>query len=116
MDMINELCSGLKSKYGEITRNDGPVLNYLGMVFDLSQPGEVRMSMKGHINDTLQYAGIPGKARSPATDGLFETRADAELVPETIRAWFYSVVAKLSYLTKRAQPECLTAVAYLATR
>ena len=116
VDMINELCSGLECKYGEITRNDGPVLNYLGMVFDLSQPGEVCMSMKGYTNDTIHYAGIPGKARSPATDGLFETRADAELVPESIRAWFHSVVAKLSYLAKRAKPECLTAVAYLATR
>ena len=116
MDMINELCGGLKTKYGEITRNNGPVHNYLGMVFDLSVPGEVRMTMKGYTNDTIQYAGIPGKARSPATDGLFETRADSELVPETMRAWFHSVVAKLSYLAKRAKPECLTAVLYLATR
>lgn len=30
--------------------------------------------------------------------------------------WFHSVVAKLSYLAKRAKPECLTAIAYLATR
>ena len=41
--MIDGLCIGLKDRYGEITRNDGPVLNYLGMVFDLSIKGEVKM-------------------------------------------------------------------------
>ena len=116
MRMIDVLCGGLKSKYGEISRNDGPVLNYLGMVFDLSHQGEVRMNMKGYTNDILLYAGIPGRARSPATGGLFETRDGAELVVESVRSWFHSVVAKLSYLAKRAKPECLTAVAYLATR
>ena len=116
MGMIDNLCVGLKSKYGEITRKDGPMLNYLGMVFDLSQRGEVHMSMEGYTNDTILYAGIPGRARSPATGGLFETRDGAELVVESVRSWFHSVVAKLSYLAKRAKPECLTAVAYLATR
>ena len=116
MDMINGVCGGLKNKYGEITRNDGPVLNYLGMVFDLSNAGEVRMNMIGYTMDTVKYAGVPGKARSPATEGLFELREDSKLVPESVRAWFHSVVAKLSYLAKRAKPECLTAVAYLATK
>lgn len=50
--MIDGLCSGLELRYGEITRQDGPVLNYLGMVFDLSVVGEVRMSMKGYTDDT----------------------------------------------------------------
>ena len=74
------------------------------------------MSMKGYIDNTILYADVPGMARSPATDGLFDTREGMELVPESARVWFHSVVAKLSYLAKRAKPECLTAVAYLATR
>ena len=115
-NMIDELCRGLKGRYGEITRHDGPILNYLGMVFDLSHCGEVRMHMKGYTMDTIQYAGVHGRARTPATNGLFDTREGAELVLEPVRVWFHSVVANLSYLAKRAKPECLTAVAYLATR
>ena len=114
--MIDGLCDGLKARYGEITRHDGPVLNYLGMVFDMSVIGEVRMTMKGFTDDIRMYAGVLGRARSPATNGLFENRAEVELVPEPVRGWFHSVVAKFSYLAKRAEPECLTAVAYLATR
>lgn len=37
--MITDLKVFLKKRYGEITSADGPVLNYLGMVFDLSTPG-----------------------------------------------------------------------------
>ena len=116
MSMIDDLCKGLKSEYGDITRRDGPLLNYLRMSFDLSVPGEVSMSMKGYTNDVIQCGGIPGKARSPATDGLFDTRDGVELVAESTQIWFHSIVAKLWFLGKRARPDCLAALAYLATR
>lgn len=74
------------------------------------------MTMKGYVDDTITYAGVQGHAASPATDGLFESRDSAVAVDATQSAWFHSVVAKLAYLAKRARPECLTAVAYLATR
>ena len=115
-EMIDGLCLGLKNRYGEITRNDGSALNYLGMVFNLSNNGEVRNSVKGYTDDTILHANIPGKARSPATDGLFDSREGVEPVPESVRVWFHSVVEKLTYLAKRAKPKCLTAVAYLSTR
>ena len=115
-DMIDTLCDHLRDTYGVITRVDGPVVNYLGMVFDLTVEGEVRMTMRGFVEDTIAYAAVTGTANSPATEGLFETRPNAEMAKENDRVWFHSVVAKLSYLAKRAKPECLTAIAYLATR
>ena len=99
-DMIEDVCTHVRKRYGNITRCDGPVLNYLGMVFDLSKAGEVRMTMEGYIEETLAVAGIIGKVNSPATDGLFELRDSAVLVPETKRVWFHSLVAKLCYLSK----------------
>ena len=54
-------------------------------------------------------------ARSPATDGLFDIR-DVPAVSEDRRAKFHSTVAKILYLAKRTKPECLTAIAFLATR
>ena len=86
------------------------------MVFDLTGDGEVRMTMRGYIEDTISYAGVTGTAKSPATNGLFESRDDAIVAPEDRRVWFHSVVAKLSYLARWPKSECLTAVAYLATR
>ena len=72
--------------------------------------------MQGYVEDTIAYSGIVGHSRSPATSGLFDTRDGAVLVSETQRSWFHSVVAKRAYLAKCARPECLTAVAFLATR
>ena len=116
LGLINELRSFLKNRYGEITYKDGLVLNYLGMVFDLSVVGQVKMTMKGYVEDTIAYAGVHGYAASPATEGLFECRESAVAVDAVQGTWFHSVVAKLAYLAKRAKPECLTTVAYLATR
>jgi Reverse transcriptase (RNA-dependent DNA polymerase) len=51
--MIDQLKEGLKNRYGEISSTQGPILNYLGMTFDLSQPREARVSMKGYVDDLL---------------------------------------------------------------
>lgn len=115
-ELIAELTDGLRARYGEITLSHGPRINYLGIAFDFSCPGEARVSMSGYINEILDSSGVQGIAKTPATDGLFETRPDAVTVTEEVRVWIHRVTAQLVYLTKRVKPECLTAVAYLATR
>ena len=109
------MCVGLKNKYGDISRTVGPVVNYLGMVFDLRHAGEARVSMKGFVDDLLEGSEISGVARTPATDGLFEIR-DKPPVTEDRRMKIYSLVAKILYLAKRTKPECLTVVSFLTTR
>ena len=65
-EMIESLCTGLRKKYGEMSRKDGPVVNYLRMVFDMRHPGEARVSMKGFVDDLLEGSDISGVARTPA--------------------------------------------------
>ena len=98
-DMIESLCDGLKRRYGEITRTDGPMLNYLGIRFDLTFPGETRITMQGYVEDILALSNIPGMARTSATDGLFEICSDAVPVNEERRMEFHSLVAKLERQT-----------------
>jgi Reverse transcriptase (RNA-dependent DNA polymerase) len=114
--MIESLGEGLRVRYGEITKSNGTILNYLGMVLDFSQQGETKVTIKGFVEDMLKSSGVTGGAKTPATDGLFEVRPDAPLCSEERRKEFHSIVAKLLYLTKKSRPECLTAVAFLATR
>ena len=52
--MIESLAGGLRLRYGEITKSDGTTLNYLGMVLDLTHPGEARVTMKGFVDDMLK--------------------------------------------------------------
>ena len=113
--LIDELCEGLRLNYGAVTRSDGPVVNYLGMTFDVGVKGEARVTMKGYIQDALDASGTEGLAASPAIDELFDVR-DTANVSEEDRVRFHSMVAKLLYLAKRTKPECLTAVSFLATR
>jgi hypothetical protein len=110
------LAEGLRLRYGKITKSDGTTLNYLGMVLDLTHPGEARVTMKGFVDEMLKSSGVTGGARTPATEGLFEVRANATACTEQRRKDFHSTVAKMLYLAKRTRPECLTAVAYLALR
>ena len=114
--MIDALAEGLRVRYGEISKTEGTTLNYLGMVFDLSHPGEARVSIKGYVDSMLECSGTTGGARTPATEGLFHVRPESELLCESERKEFHSTVAKLLYLAKRARPDCLMPVAYLATR
>ena len=114
--MIESLATGLIQRYGDITRKDGPIVNYLGMVFDLTVGGVAKVTMTGYVDDMLREMGTSKGARTPATDGLFEVRPDALTVSEGLRVLFHRHVAKMLYLAKRARPDCLTAVAFLATR
>ena len=76
----------------------------------------------GSFNVTINTADLcstvilcDGIAKTPAADHLFEVR-ECELVDEETADWFHRQTAKVLYLAKRTRPECLTAVAFLATR
>ena len=86
------------------------------MVFDLTVSGSTKVTMTGYVDDMLREAGTSKGARTPATEGLFEVRQDALIVSEGLRVMFHRHIAKMLYLAKRARPDCLTAVAFLATR
>ena len=115
-DMIEALAVGLVNRYGDITRKDGPVVNYLGMVFDLTTQGVAKVLMRGYVEDMLKEVGTTKGARTPATGGLFDVRPDIADASEEQRVTFHRRVAKMLYLARRARPDCLTAVTFLATR
>ena len=46
------------------------------MVYNLSTPGQVMITIEGYIEDTLSCAGVSGR------DGLFEVRDTAVAVEE----------------------------------
>ena len=118
-ETIDELWGALKRKYGEgVVTHKGPVLSYLGMTFDYSVAGEVRITQAGYTVDILRDCGLDlnKAAPTPASEHLFDTRDESEKASVERADWFHRNVAKLLYLAKRTRPECLTAVAFLATR
>lgn len=86
------------------------------MVFDVTRPGEAKVTMKGYVEDMLVCSKSPGGARTPGTENLFSVRPETVKATDAEQGHFHTMVAKLLYLAKRARPDCLTAVAFLATR
>jgi hypothetical protein len=106
----------LNSVYPETKSTTGPIVSYLGMSFDFAAPGEVRITMDNCVQDILQSCGQVSTKPTPAASTLFDVRDNAEKATEEQRKHFHTSVAKMLYLAKRVRPECLTAVAFLATR
>ena len=108
----------LESVFGELTIGMGPVVNYLGMVFNFNEPnGKVRITMKGFIEEFIKDMDgvVDGVSDTPAAKNLFEV-GESSAIKDDDREFFHSTVARLLYLAKRVRPDLLVAVSYLAKR
>jgi hypothetical protein len=105
----------LKSVYKETTMKTGDVLDYVGMTFDFSEEGQVRITMDGCIKGIVEVSGVTAEKVTPATSTLFDVR-DAPKATAAEAKRFHSLTMKLLYLAKRSRPEILTAVSFLCTR
>ena len=123
---IDDLWAAVRKRFvkpGEpdIQVRRGKVINYLGMTFDWTVPGEVRITQLGFTAELVADSGVDVTKRaatSPAVEALFDTREDEEagVIDEETKDWFHRFVAKSLYLAKRTRPEILTTVAFLCTR
>lgn len=112
--VLDEVIKSLQDKFGA-KANVGTVHSYLGMSFNFEKQGEVSITMEGYTDELLNFAGIKGTVKTPATENLF-TNDDSKPLTDIKRKLFHTLVAKLMYLAKRARPDILTAVAFLSTR
>ena len=115
MSLINGLEDKFRAEFKHIEILEGPVYSYLGMSWDYSVPGEVKLSMEGFIADLIKWSEIEGTAASPAANHLFDVR-DAEKLSKDKADLFHSTTAKLLYLSKRVRPDIILAVSFLTTR
>jgi hypothetical protein len=112
----NSFLTHLTDTYGTVKVHTGKIHSFLGMTFDMSTPGECKISMAGYISDLLRLTGVTTKAASPAAGHLFHVQEDAPKLDTAGSKRFHSLVAKLLFLAKRVRPEILPAVIFLTTR
>jgi hypothetical protein len=105
----------LQRAYKDLTIHRGLVHNYLGMTFDFSTFGKVKITMEKYITDMMKTYGITGTAKTPASADLFDVPESLLLDAESAEE-FHSRVAKILFLSKRVRPELLTANVFLASR
>ena len=75
----------LTSVYPTVTQRQGRVVNYVGMTFDFTNEGEVRVTMEHCIKDILHGCGVVRPRSTPAAPDLFEIRDNAEKVSITVK-------------------------------
>eukprot|EP00975_Prorocentrum_lima_P064990 12900728-Prorocentrum_lima.AAC.1 len=93
-DAVDEVIEGLKSKYKKVNISEGKILDYLGMEFDYSSPGEVKISMKAMVEQVLRdYEDIQdaaAAAATPATANLFKVSTNSPPLSKTEKERFHS--------------------------
>ena len=108
----------LRARYGkdQITEHRGTILDFLGMTFDFTVPGKVKVTMKHLVDEIIAGCGVVQERKTPATEDLFEVRDTVAKLSPVDRDYFRSYTAKLLYIGKRVKPEMLTAISFLTTR
>ena len=115
---IDYVIQALNSDYSKANVYEGSSIDYLGMIFNFSIPGEVSISMGNMVSEFLQELAIPDDARaeSPAASYLYDVdESEANLDDENSKH-LHSLVAKALYMAKRGRPDILTTVSFLTTR
>lgn len=120
---IDLVYNALVKAFGNVTIHKGPVVNYLGMTFDYTVAGQVRVTMLGYELDltkewceaTKDFKIAASSAVSPATNAIFE-KGDGEMLSTAKRKLYHSFVMKVAYLAKRTRPEISVCTSYLSTQ
>ena len=117
--IIDHVIDEIELIYPGLTKQRGRIINYLGMTFDYSVSGKVKITMENYVREVLKGCeDIEGTSDSPAHSNLFSVLpvSTSALLGDKDKERFHSVVAQLLYLSKRVRPDLLVAVSFLTKR
>lgn len=115
---VDDFINYLKEEFKTITVNEGSKQAYLGMNFEMNAPDKkIHVTMEKYVEDVVSTInGTNGCAKTPATSELFFIDDGSPELGSKEQKKFHSMVARVLYLAKRARPDLLTTIAFLATR
>ena len=115
---LDDFAFFLRACYGEneISEHRGSILDFLGMTFDFTTVGKVKITMKRLVDEIIAGCGVVLERKTPAAEHLFDINESAKKLQEKEKEYFRSYTAKLLYVGKRVKPEMLTAISFLTTR
>ncbi len=109
----------MHGKHGEVKATRGDHHDYLGMNFDFSEKGKVKLDMikcvENMVDEFSVKFGPDDSVSSPAADDLFAKGKGSELDPARAQE-FHTFVAKGLFACKRARPDIQPTIAALCTR
>ena len=114
-DEFNSILSRVYRDYKCNSLINGPI-GYLGMEIRKEVNGDILVSQKQYIKETLSIYNVKAMATSPATSTLCELhKEDDDNKPYDMTA-YASLVMKLMFIAKRSRPDLLLTLSVLCTK
>lgn len=114
--LVDGVASMLERNFESVSVTRGLRHSYLAMNLVITESG-IDIDMIAYIEKVLEGRTLgSAKVTTPATDDLFKTEEDDELLPEQLAKAFHSDVAKLLYVAKRTRLEILLSVSQLSSK
>ena len=103
-------------QHSELSMHISKRHDYLGMIFDVTNPGTLEIDMSDYIQVILQDtpASLWGTSMVPAPKHLFTTRPDAPKLNPQEQELFHHLTMQLMYLSQHGRPDIHAAVAFLS--
>ena len=113
--VVDDVISGLESKFGDMSVTRGDKHNFVGMNFCFTKDGKVEIIMRDYLEECIKTFGeaFNGGAKTPAQADLFKSSEEAEKLSEEKAEIFHHVVAKLLFVAKRVRPDIDLVISYL---
>ncbi|KAL7577140.1 hypothetical protein ACA910_019742 [Epithemia clementina (nom. ined.)] len=118
----DELANWLEHKYGDpkvgkVKAERGKRHDYLAMTLDYSTPGEAKIDMTEYVKNMVDDfpEKLEGQANTPWNKSLFKVKK-SKVLDKTRAEQFHTFIAKGLFVTNRARPDILPAIAHLCTR
>jgi hypothetical protein len=120
--VVDEVIVMLEDTFGReapLSKSRGKIHDYLGMILDYSNDGELVINMIPYVKMVLE--SIPeemkGRATTPSAKYLYQVNnVNPTYLEQDKSELFHSLTMELYYLAQRGRPDILQAVSFLSTR
>ena len=120
-DTVDALINKVSKRYGkdaDLTTHQGKAHDYLVINMGYYKEGKIKMDMKDYVKKILDELPkkYQGRSITPAANHLIKVNKTTRKLGKKDSQAFYTIVEKMLFMCKRAQPDILTKLALLSTR
>ena len=119
LSILNETINQLDKIYKDTKCTQGNIVPFLGLDFDFSEKGSVRITGDGIVESLIDQSIDEDRKKitaSPYNHGLHKVDEESQLLNEKESKYFHSMTAKLLYIARMIRLEIGVGAAYLTTR
>jgi hypothetical protein len=114
-EILDSIIEQLRERFGDVSENTGESHSYLGLLFDFSEQGRVKITMPGYINDMMSKFNVTGTQQYPTKGDLFKRDENSPPLDDYFHEELHSRVYSVAYMAQRIKPECLPIVSELSS-